>query len=187
MTGDQEDMEARLWLTLPGRWFEDAPPVLSGVIAGLASAWAGLFALLNVVRQQSRVATVTSGFLDLAATDFFGSRLLRRAGESDDAFRVRLLAAMKRSRATRNAVIWVAQDEGYTVAVFEPARPADTGAYSIPGNLAWGSAGGWGSLQMPLECLVTARREAGGDDTRLKVALTDSLPAGGVAWLRITD
>ena len=187
MTGDQNDFGSRLRLTLPDHWFADTPPVLQGVLAGLSSAWAVLYSLLQVVKQQSRIATATNSFLDLASVDFFADRLPRRTGEGDVAFRARILAAMQREHATRASLIAAASDAGFTITVFEPARIADTGAYSVPGAVAWSVAGGWGSLEMPLECLLTAQGSAGADDSILEDALTQALPAGGIAWLRITE
>lgn len=72
-----------------------------------------------------------------------------------------------------------AAEAGSTAQVFEPARPPDTGVYNGPG-LAWGVAGGWGSLQMPLECLVTLQP----DTPEARAALAAALPAGGAAWVR---
>lgn len=185
MTGDENDFGGRLRLTLPDHWFADTPPVLQGLLAGFSSAWATLYSLLQVVRQQSRIAAATNGFLDLASSDFFADRLPRLAGEADDAFRARILAAMQRERATRASLIAAASEAGYTIQVFEPARIADTGAYSIPGAIAWCVAGGWGSLEMPFESLVTAQG-GGTDNSVLQDAVTQALPAGGVAWLRVT-
>ena len=155
MKGDQADFVARLRLTLPQSWFADDAPVLSGLLAGLGSASVWLFGLLQAVRLQSRLATVTGQFLDLACIDFFGGRLVRRSGEDDGALRTRLLRAMLRERATRAGLIAAAGDAGYAAAVFEPARPADTGAYGTAAGLAWGVAGVWGSLTLPFACFVT--------------------------------
>jgi len=186
MTGDQDDMRSRLRLTLPNRWFADVAPVLDGVLAGLGAAWAGLYGLLGLVRLQSRLLTATAGFLDLSAQDLFGGRLPRRAGEADDAFRARIGRALHRGRATRAALLAAAAEEGAgTVRVFEPAQPRDTGVYGGPG-LGWGAAGGWGSLAMPLECLVVVQRSAT-PDAAVQAALVEALPAGGVAWTRIVD
>lgn len=187
MKGDQADMVARLRLTLPGGWFADlkpdeGAPVLAGLLGALAAAWTDLFALLGAVKLQSRLATVSGQFLDMACSDYFRGRLPRRAGETDTALRARLQRAMRRDRATRSAVIAAAAEAGYSAVVFEPARPADTGAYSTPGGLAWGVAGGWGSLMMPLECLVTVSAVAPVADVDAEIAA--ALPAGGVAWVR---
>ncbi len=183
MIGDQDDMWSRLRLTLPSRWFADAAPVLDGMLAGLGAAWAGLYGLLGLVRVQSRLLTATAGFLDLSAQDFFGGRLTRRSGEADDRFRARIGRALHRGRATRAALLAAAQEEGAgATQVFEPARPRDTGVYGGPG-LGWGVAGGWGSLAMPLECLVVVQRSATAD-MAVQAALAEALPAGGVAWVR---
>jgi hypothetical protein len=184
MRGDQEDFVGRLRLTLPSGWFGDTAPVLGGLLAGLGAGWASLYGLLSAIRVQARLATVSDRFLDLACTDYFGGGLARRAGETDDALRSRLMAAMRRLRGTRQSVIDAALVAGYAATVFEPARPADTGAYNTPGNLAWGVAGGWGSLQMPLESLVTVRSVGAVSDP--DAAISDALPAGGVAWTRVT-
>lgn len=183
MKGDTADMAARLRLTLPQGWFSDEASLLGAVTTGLGAAWAGLYSLLRAVRVQARLLTVSGEFLDLACRDFFGGRLARRSGEGDDALRGRLLQAMRRERATRAALIAAAAEAGYSARVFEPARPADTGAYGVPGALAWGMAGGWGSLQMPLECLVTVTAVAPVAD--VGPALAEALPAGGVAWVRV--
>ena len=183
MRGDQADFVSRLRLTLPEGWFADEAPVLQGVLAGFGSAWEWAYKLLQSVRQQSRLATVAERFLELACADFFGSRLQRRGGESDDALRARLRQAMLRLRGTRAVLLAVATDAGIPITVFEPERPADTGAYNIPGNLAYGVAGGWGSLQMPLECLVTL--QGAPSVAEVGPELADVMPAGGVAWMRV--
>ncbi len=183
MIGDGDDMRSRIRLALPDRWFGDVAPVLDGLLTGLGAAWAVLHGALAVVRAQSRRLTATGGFLDLSAQDLFGGRLPRRANEADDVFRARIGRALRRSRATRAALLDAAMEVGASpIRVFEPAQPRDTGAYGGPG-LAWGAAGGWGSLAMPLECLVVAQRSAV-PDAEVQAALADALPAGGAAWVR---
>ncbi len=179
MRGDLADILARLRLALPRRWFADVAPVLDGLLSGLASGWAALYALLGVVRQQSRLATATDSFLDLASADLFGGGLPRRGGEADAAFRARIGRALHRERATRASLADAVAELGATVAVFEPARPLDTGVYGGPG-LAYGVAGGWGSLAMPLECLAVLTP----DTPDVQAALVQALPAGSVAWVR---
>lgn len=184
MIGDPEDMRTRLRLALPDRWFADVAPVLDGLLLGLGSVWAGLHGLLSVVRAQSRRLTSSGGFLDLTAGDLFGGRLPRHAAEVDEAFRARIGRALRRVRATRAAVLdAVAEAGGGAVRVFEPARPLDTGVYGGPG-FGWGVAGGWGSLAMPLECLVVVQRSAT-PEAVVRAAIVDALPAGGAAWVRL--
>lgn len=185
MTGDQDDVRRRLRLTLPAHWFADASPVLDGLLAGLSILWAGLYDLLQLTRRQARITSAEREFLDIASRDFFAARLRRRSGEGDDRFRFRLQKAFRRERGTRTGVIEAGAEAGYLIRVFEPARPADTGAFNVPGSLAWNVAGGWGSLDMALECILTARAQTAVDESELRLAIIHSLPAGGVAWLRI--
>ncbi len=179
---DPKDIVRRIRTVLPDRWFADASPVLDGLLAGFGAGWAGLFALLERVRQQSRVRTATGEFLDLAGLDFFGRRLLRRAGEDDATYRARLLRALRRERATRAAVIAEAAEQGRTIVVFEPAQPGDTGVYGGP-RLGYGVAGAWGSLQMPFEALATV---SGVRDAAVMAALDEALPAGGALWVKFS-
>jgi hypothetical protein len=162
MIGSAADMIARLVALLPLRWFGDVTPVLSAVLAGLADGWAWLYTMLTYARLQTRIATATDTFLDLISQDFFAAALPRRFGETDSAFRARIQAEMLRPRATRAAVIGeLVNLTGRTPVVFEPARPADTGAYGKAQSLGYCVAGGWGSLLLPFQFFVTAYRAIG--------------------------
>ncbi len=157
MTGDTNDVLARIKAVLPARWFPDATPLLDGLVTGLADAGAWLYALLANVKLQTRLATATGGYLDMIANDYFGVRVLRRAGQVDPAFRARIETELLRERGTRPALVSVLEDlTGRAPAIFEPARPADTRAWGIA--LGYGAAGGWGSLMLPFQCFVTAYR-----------------------------
>lgn len=183
MKGDEADIVSRLRATLPQGWFADDAPLRDGLLAGLGAGWASLHALLAEVRRQSRLLTVSGRLLDLACRDFFGERLGRRNGEADAELRARLRRALLRSRGTRAALVSAAEEAGYSARVFEPAQPRDTGAYGVPQSLAWGVAGGWGSLEMPLECLVTVTGVSPADP--IGPALAEAMPAGGAAWVRV--
>lgn len=162
MIGDQTDMQARLRSALPNGWFADEAPVLSALLGGLANAWAWLYSLLAYVRQQTRIATATDGWLDLIARDYGGPAWARQTGETDAAFRARTLANLQRLRGTRAALIASLTNlTGRTPKVFEPAYPPDTGGLGSIG-LGWNTIGGWGSLALPYQCFVTAYRPAGG-------------------------
>ena len=166
MTGDQDDMLARLQAVLPSRWFADRSPVLEGLLAGLAWAGQWLYEQIAFTRAQTRIATATGVWLDIIAWDFFGRRLARRNGQSDDALRRRIGLELLRERGTRAAVISVLEDlTGRPPAVFEPARTSDTGGYGGlqggGGGLGYGVAGGWGSLALPFQCFVVAYRPQG--------------------------
>ncbi len=161
MIGDTPDITARLKTVLPTRWFPDETPILDSVLTGLAAAWSSVYALLATVRLQSRIATASDQFLDGASGDFFGTRLPRRSQEQDPAFRIRIQQELARDRATRAALSAVLTDlTGRTPTIFEPARITDTGAYATPG-FAYGAAGAWGSLELPFQVFVTARRPQG--------------------------
>ena len=189
MVGDQTDMLARLKAMLPLRWFPDATPVLDGVLTGFAATWATLYNLLGYVRSQTRLSTTTDGFLDMAGFDYFGPALARRAGETDDAFRARLQLEMRRERGTRPALATSLTDlTGRFPDIFEFTRPADTGCWNVA--LGYGVAGGWGSLNLPFQALVTAYRPQGGGavgvgDADIRAAITSVLPAATTAWTRI--
>jgi hypothetical protein len=160
MAGDAADMLGRLLSLLPPRWFPDTAPLLAALGAGLAEGWAWIYELLDQVRRQTRLATVTDSLLDLAAQDFFAGELPRRFGEADDAFRARVRRELLRDRATRVALVGVLTDlTGRTPIVFEPTRPLDTGAWHIAGG--YGVAGGWGSMRLPYQVFVTAFRAQG--------------------------
>lgn len=163
MTGDTADMLARLKAVLPAGWFPDETPVLDALLTGCATAASWLYGLLGYVRQQTRIASATDGWLDIVAADFFGGRL-QRNGQSDTDFRNRIQREFVREHGTRRAVVSVLNDlRGRTPVIFEPARPADTGGYAassrtVAAGLAYGTVGGWGSLAYPFQCFVTAYR-----------------------------
>ena len=166
MTGDQQDMLARLRTVLPARWFPDNAPVLDGVLSGLASGWSWAYQQLQYVKAQTRIATAIDVWLDIIANDFFGDRLTRLTGQGDDAFRNRIQRELFRERGTRGAIVAVLQDlTGRAPYVFEPARSTDTGGYTSStgagGGVGYGSAGGWGSLALPFQCFITAYRPVG--------------------------
>jgi len=179
----------------------------------LAAPWASLYALLAVVSAQTRIATATGSFLDQASADFFGIRLPRRALEQDPRFSARIRRELRRDRTTRAAVaVALADLTGRAPLIFEPARPADTGGYNSP-SLAYGLAGGWGSLALPFQCFVTTYRPHGSGiatvagygtpgplareslsmaqgqvtDADIMAAITSVLPTTSIAWTRIAD
>ncbi len=181
MTGDNQDMLARLRAVLPARWFPDESPVLDAVLAGLSAAWAWCFGLIQYARAQTRIATATDFWLDIVAGDFFGSLLSRRSGEGDAPFRTRILGSLFQDRGTRVALVsTLTRLTGRIPVVFEPARATDTGAYggsatNVTG-LGYGLAGGWGNLQLPFQCFVRAYRAEG---SGIAMVAGWGAPAGG--------
>src|SRR5690242_14267395 len=130
MTGDANDMLARIKALLPTRWFNENSPVLNAVLSGLAYGLSLIYSLVTYAQLQTRIATATDAFLDLISFDFFGSSLPRRKQEADAPFRVRIIATLLRAKGTRPGMIAALETlTGRTPIIFEPARPADTGAY----------------------------------------------------------
>jgi hypothetical protein len=168
MTGDLADLISRLWTVLPKRWFAEQSPNLAAVLSSIATPWVWLYDLNLYVIAQGRLATATSDWLDLIAADYFGSSLRRKANEADPSYRSRIQAALLREAATRSAVsAGLTSLTGKQPIIFEPANCTDTGSYGgsgVPGmqgtGMAYGLAGGWGSLLLPLQCFISATRPA---------------------------
>lgn len=161
--GDTTDIVARIRSVLPP-WFgdEENSPILTAVLTGFATGYAVIYDMIQFVKLQTRVATATGGFLDMIAFDFFGFRVLRKTGQSDVSFRARIITEILRPRGTRPSVIRVLEDlTGRTPTVFEPRRPADTGAWNNGATLGYGMAGAYGSLSLPFQSFVTAYRPSG--------------------------
>lgn len=157
MTVNTQSLLARLKTVLPSQWFSDDSPVLDAVLTGLADAWVQVFSLLDNVVAQTRIATASGIFLDVAARDYFGPALTRRAAEVDAAFSARIRQNLVRPRVTRASVAQVLRDlTGREPVIFEPRRPADTGGYNV--NMGYGVAGGYGSMTIPYQLFVQAYR-----------------------------
>lgn len=161
--GDLTDMQRRINALLPTGWFtRGLVPVRDAVVAGLAYLGSTIYALIAYLRLQTRISTATDGFLELISLDYFGLNGLRRkGGQSDASYRANILANLLRPRNTRSSIIRIlVQLTGNTPIIFEPWRPADTGCYGGP-TLAYGVAGGYGSLADPGQAFVTAFRQPG--------------------------
>lgn len=169
MVGDQADLVGRLRALLPTRWFGDVSSNLDALLECIATPWSWLYTFVQFVVQQTRIATATGQWLDLIGGDFFGSSLLRSNAESDTQYRGRIQYLLFRQAATRQAVALAIEHlTGRQAQIFEPANPADTGAYSsgcptgraVGLGVAYCAAGGWGSLTMPYQFFVTMERPA---------------------------
>jgi hypothetical protein len=157
MTGDTSDMLARLKLVLPARWFSDTTPILDALLTGLASAWSGLYALLGFVGSQTRIATASGIFLDIASVDYLGDGLPRRAGEADGAYSARLRANLINPGPTRAGLVQTLNLlTGRVPIVFEPLNATDTGGYNV--NLGYNTVGGYGSVFLPYQFFLTVYR-----------------------------
>lgn len=105
MTGDQQDIVARLQRWLPQGWFpNDAGTRIYAILSGFASVFATIYAGIAYALLQTRIATATDGFLDLASSDFFGTNLPRLTAEGDPSFSLRIRNEVLRPRLTRAAI-----------------------------------------------------------------------------------
>lgn len=160
-TGDQDDFVRRLKSVLPVQWFNDSNPILDAVLNGLASALSWVYQLYAYAVLQTRILTATDGWLDIIANDFFGERIKRQSGQTDDEFLNVIRINLFRERGTRQAIIKVLEDlTGHTPKIIEPARPQDCGGYNMP-SIGYGVAGAYGSLSMPYQAFVIAYRPTG--------------------------
>jgi hypothetical protein len=164
MTGSLQDIVSRLRTVLPKRWFGERSPNLVSVLQSIATPWVWLYGMITYVISQTRVGTATGSWLDLIAHDFFGARLARKHSEPDQRYRSRIKAALLREAATRLAVSSGLEAlTGLRPYIFEPANCLDTGSYGGPSTssgtgMAYGKAGGWGNLQLPLQFFITVSR-----------------------------
>lgn len=174
-TGSTTDIVNRIKAVLPTGWFPTTPtgspsnsPILDGVLTGLASSWSWLYSLLAYVKLQTRIATATDVQLDMISLDYFGYNLRRLVNEADTPFRARIKANLLAPKGTRAAVSAAVQQlTGFKPYIFEPKRATDTGGYGTHGGanvtgLGYGVAGGYGSLNLPFQAFVVARRPNGG-------------------------
>jgi hypothetical protein len=160
-TGDQSDVVSRLQSWLPSSWFGGSSPILTALLQAPGYVGSLIYSLYAYAKNQARIKTATDGWLDLIAADFFGPTVFRQQGELDASFRGRIVANMFRARATRQSIVDVMVAlTGRTPAIFEPLRVEDTGAYNQAATLAYGLAGGYGSLAMPFQAFVTAYRQS---------------------------
>lgn len=105
MLGDQDDIVSRLQRWLPGGWFPpDKGTRIRAILSGFASLLAAIFDKITYAGLQTRLATLTDGFVDLAAFDFFGTTLPRLNGETDATYSARLRREILRDKQTRGAI-----------------------------------------------------------------------------------
>ena len=132
-TGDQDDFVGRITRELPRRWFADDATVVSGALNAFAQVGATCYALVQYARAQMRLGTMSGGWLDLFALDYFGDRFPRRT-RTDDAYRSDIEAELLRERATRAGIAKALTDlTGTPPTIIEPWSAGDCGAYDGAG------------------------------------------------------
>lgn len=135
--------------------------VLYSVLLMIGTQDEYLNGLMQYGDDATRVQTAQDGALDLAGLDYFGNgpyALPRHDGETDDAYRARLLAAMLPAGATRpamyNALLGVT---GFPPRLLELWRPYDTGVWDGVGGPG---AAGVGTMYWDVDTVVTPFRWA---------------------------
>ena len=131
--GSNSDMLARLKMVMPP-WFGQPAgkptPVLDGLLTGPATELAFVYRLIAFVKQQTRLSTMTGGWLDLFAQDFFGTDLLRKTGEKDDPYRTRIKAALFHNSNTKKAILdSIAEITSATPTIIQWFDPSKTGVW----------------------------------------------------------
>jgi hypothetical protein len=152
---------ARIASLMPDGWFDRStqPSGLGVICIAGAEALRAPLDLLADARSGLRIATAMGGALDRAARDFLDLRLVRRAAQSDEAFRRRILARLARPVATRPAVASALTAlTGKAPVIVELWRPDDCGAYRT-GAFGYGS-GLYGSLALAGVALIRVIRPA---------------------------
>ncbi|TPG62198.1 hypothetical protein [Ewingella americana] len=103
-TGDQNDILGRLKALIPPSWFGDNSIFRDAILSACAQALAWCYSLYLYAQLQTRIGTVTDGWLDMIAYDFFGNNYGRTAGQSDDIFRNSIKISIFRERGTRHSI-----------------------------------------------------------------------------------
>lgn len=157
--GDVDDSLRRLQALIPSSWFRDSNTDESALLTGAAATDAFIYALVAYAKDQTRLQSTTDGFADMAAWDYFGSRIKRRAGESDANFMLRVIKEILRERVTRRGIIQAVVDLTGVQPIFvEPPNPADTFAWDV----SYWDAMLYGSTQLRNQVFITAFRPEGG-------------------------
>lgn len=143
-TGDTQDIVNRLVAVLPP-WFPTPianAPILRGLLTGIATPLSWLYSVIAYARTQTRLKTMSGGFLDLASLDFLGPTFSRRVAEPDSSFQARLLAFLLLPKNTVAGITeMLVALTGYVPALLEPA--IGTGGYDQTPAFAWDNAGCW--------------------------------------------
>ena len=163
---DQAAMLSRLRAALPATWFPatvpgepSQSPVLDALLGGDAATWTFMSKQLDYIGKQARIGTATDVFLDICAREFIGPAFVRKANETDGAFRARVKANLTPERVTRHAFIKaLIALTGHEPIIFEPGNPLYTGGYGAAGGMGYGAAGKYGSMLLPNQAFLTVYR-----------------------------
>ena len=102
--GDKADQFGRIKALIPQNWFSDTAYYLDAIIWGFATVNTFIYSLIDYAKLQTRIKTASGGWLDLIASDFFGTGVYRARGQADDSFRNQIVINLFRERGTRASV-----------------------------------------------------------------------------------
>ena len=196
--GDTENFRQRLRQLIPYSWFPNPAPILWGALSGYAYTLSSMYAELKYAKAQTRMATATDAFLDIAAQDYTGTRIQRRPGETDASFRDRIIQEVLRIRLTPLALLISLME--LTGRIPEIIAPWDTqnpkiGALDYTIALAGGAfagVGGVGSMAMPYIIFINVFRPLAGSgimvsDAEIYSMISNVKAAGIKAWVSIQN
>lgn len=155
MIGDQADMRSRIDRLLPP-WFGglSESPVISSALDGAAWVLSFAYSLYAFAKLQTRLATMTGGWLELAASDFFDN-FRRFSQETDAAYSRRIRLEVFRPKNTRRAIDRVVHDiSGIHPDIFESWRPGDCGGWGTT-SMGYGLAGAYGCSVQTFDVLIS--------------------------------
>ena len=195
--GSQANFQDRLKKLLPRSWFPNPAPILYGALAGAANMFSTAYGQLKFAKAQTRMATTSDAFLEIAAIDYVGLRIQRRAGETDMSFRARIVEEALRVRNTRKAlIIALTQLTGRPPQIYAPWSTGDLGALDV-GTLACDVAGAVGTgfyptADIPFTIFVNAFRPLpntgfGATDAEIYAMVNNVAAAGITAWVNIQN
>ena len=104
MTLTQTDIFIKLKSVLPTGWFKDETPIVDSIVNAFAYTGYFIYNLMQEVIIQTRLLTMTDGYLDLFAQDFLGNTLLRLLNEVDTLYRTRIQINLFKEKVTLRAV-----------------------------------------------------------------------------------
>jgi hypothetical protein len=160
-TGTVPDILARLRTLLPP-WFpaQGSAPIVDAVLTGIATLMSNIYLIAVYAYAQIRVASATDAFLDLIAWDYYGPLLKRYTDDTDNSFRVRILAFLLMPRITRAGIVaMLTALTGRKPGILALWNPQDCGGWD-GATMGWDSAGCWGTL-LPNQLTIVAYRPFG--------------------------
>jgi hypothetical protein len=179
-------------------WFStvSADPLLTAVLTAYATTLSFVYSLWAYAKLQTRIATATDGWLDVAGADYLGPGFYRHSGQTDAGLRLQIMQGLLAPKGTRAALISALKNlTGRTPVVVEFNRPSDTGVYGGP-YAGYGLAGAYGSLVSGMNAFVIAYRPltVGAapyayipSDAEIIAATEAVRPAGYTLWIRISN